>query len=543
MNKKYFSLTNVHTVFFLAALISLPMLFQYLPTHDCATRYSPMAEAFAASDFNMAFHSRFLPLYPILTGSVCFLLKCSGYFACKLVCWLLFSFSIYPIYYIAIFVSNKKRIALTASYFFIFCYLLIKFIGGGTRANLKSFLIILIAWAFIGSWKYNKFKYLLWCSVFAALITLTRGDCALYAIFVLGTLIIKQMFSTKTKFIYKPIIAGILFLTIISPWLYFQYNNIGYPVPETRHGMILNKISEKIPAIKLLHNKNSKYDIATGEENPLNLINNVHTDSKVSQNQITIKKISTGYKSQDTPYQTFIKVIKSFFPFYLIFVVIGIIVKVRGKSWNKFDTILASMFVVHILFILLQLYIANNTLYGSQRYIQTTIPLYLVWGAIGFLYLYENLKDLWKGRFKYIIFIACSVAIIILCQQGYKKILRENITKMEETKDLRKISKIISAQNLPHISGKKTALKCNFNVSPIILTEENAIGYYSKCKVISLDYAQQHAEATNKLIADGVINFIVIRRKYTKHFPTLSNKSKTKELYKGIGYTLWMTNR
>ncbi len=351
------------------------------------------------------------------------------------------------------------------------------------------------------------------------------------------------MFSAKIKFIYKPILAGVLFLAILFPWLCFQYNNIGYPVPETRHGMILDKISEEIPAIKLLHNRDSKYDIITGKTNPLNVTNNIHLDSKASINQIAIAKISTGYTSKDTPYQKFIKFIKCFFPFYAIFAVIGIIVRVREKSWNKFDTILAAMFLGHTLSIFAQVFIADNKLYASQRYIQTALPLYLIWVAAGFLYLYKNLKDLWKGRFKYLIFIACFAAVVVLCQQGYKKILRENITRRAGTKDLKEISKIIKEQNLPHISGKNTAMGCNFHISPIIITGEYSIGYYSRCKVISLKYAQQNAEATNKLIADGVIHFIAMRRKYIKHFPALSNKSQTKELYKGERYTLWMTNR
>jgi len=544
MTKNFFSLTNVNTIFFLAALISLPMLFQYVPANDCAARYAPMAEAFATGDFNMAFHSRFLPLYTILTGSVCFLFKCSGYFACKFVCYMLFSFSVYPIFYTVKFISNKKKLPLISAYLLIFCYPLIAFIGGGTRANLKSFLITCIAWAFIGSWKHGKLKYLLCCSVFAALLTLTRGDSALYAILVLGTLLIKEIFSNKVKYIYKPFLAGMLFLAILSPWLYFQYNNIGYPVPETRHGMLLNKMSEKFPAIKLLHNKNSKYDIVTGNIKPLHKKNHISSDSKISTIHIANAKISavqSYHNTKNTIGQFFQKLAKGFFPAYLFFAIIGIIVRFRDKSWGKFDTILLSMFLGHNLLIILQVLITNGRLYVSMRYILPAVPLYFIWITTALLFIYKKFKNFREGKFKYVLFLVCLVAIVILLQQGYKKTLRENVTRRTWTKDLKEISKIINTQKLFHLSGEHTTIDCNFNLSPIIMTNEPAIGYYSKCKVTSLKCAQQNAEATNKLIADGVIHFIAIRLKYAKGFSALNNKLQAKEIYRGKRYTLWMT--
>ncbi len=541
MNKKYSFLTNVHVVFFLAALVGLPLLFQYNPTNDCAMRYAPMAEAFSVGDFNMAFHSRFLPLYTILTGSVCFLLKCSGYFACKFVCWLAFSLSVYPLFYSVKLVSGKKTIALISSYLLVFCYPLIAFIGGGTRANLKSFLILCLAWAFLGSWKYDKLKYLLWAAVFAALLTLTRGDIALYAVIVIGTLIIKQMLSNKIKFIYRPVLAGLFFVAILFPWLCFQYNNIGYPVPETRHGMLLHKMSKKLLAITLLHNKDSKYDIVTGNANPIS-----GKSEEASVLQVQTRDIETlptlGYREDDdTLSQNFVKFLKGMFPFYMILAIIGIVLRVKEKSWNRFDTILLSLFLGHTVLVIAQVWIADHRLYVSQRYIQPTIPLYFIWVATALLYLYEKFKDIWNGRFKYLLFFTALVIIMVLLQQGYKDVIRENITRRAWTQDLKEISKIINKQNLLRIYGQHTALTCNFNVSPAIMTSETVIGYYSRCKVISLKSAQQNTGAINKLIAGGAIHFIAIRHKDADDFPALSNETQAKEVYRGKRYTLWIT--
>lgn len=542
MNKKYFFLTNVHAVFFLAALVGLPMLFQYAPTNDCAMRYAPIAEAFSSGDFSMAFHSRFLPLYPILTGSVCFLLKCSGYFACKLVCWLAFSFSVYPLFYLVKLVNDKKTVALVSSYLLIFCYPLISFIGGGTRANLKSFLIICLAWAFIGSWKYGKLKYLLWAAVFAALLTLTRGDVALYAVIVLGTLLTRQIFMGKVKFMYEPILAGLLSLSILFPWLCFQYNNIGYPVPETRHGMLLHKMSETIPAIKLLYNQDAKYDIVTGNANLFTRKIGKPSVSGIQAKAPVIKVLPVlrYHKDNDTLNQNIIKFFKALFPFYMIIAIAGIILRIKEKSWNRFETILLLLFLGHTLLVIAQVLIADHKLYVSQRYIQPTIPLYLIWGAVALLYIYKKFKDFWGGKFRYLLFFAGLVAIMILLQQGYKEVIRENIANRAQIKDFKKISKIINEQNLPHISGHNTALACNFNISPTIIMRETTIGYYSRCQVIALECAHQNMAVINKLIADGVIHFIVIPHKDAGGFPALNNKALTKELYRGKQYALWV---
>jgi hypothetical protein len=541
-NDQKSSLGNIHVLFFLAALLAFPMLFQYIPANDCAVRYAPMAEAFADGDFEMAFHSRFLPLYPILAGSVCFLFKCSGYFACKFVCWLLFSFSVYPLYYLVKLVCDQKKTALISSFLLLFCYPLLAFIGDGTRANLKTFLIICLAWAFTGGWKYGKFKYLLWCSVFAALLTLTRGDSALYAIAVLGVLIIKEISTNKLKFIYKPLIAGALFLLILSPWLYFQYNNIGYPVPETRHGMILNKMSSAIPALELLHNRESKYNISTGKINSREQEKDDSSGARTSNAQIDAGKplLASHPADEDSLEQRFLKFLKCFFPFYMIFAVIGIVLRLKEKSWNKLESILLALFLGHTFLMIAQVFIADHKFYVSRRYILSTIPLYFMWTAAAFLYIYEKFKDLWRGRFKYLLLAASLITAAILYQQGTKQLFRENCSRRDYTKEQEEISEIINDQNLSRISGRNTALVCNFTLSPIIITDEAAIGYYSKCKVIMLKDAEQNIKTVNKLIKEGNIHFIAIRHRYAKDFAVL-NESQCKKLYEGRIYSLWQS--
>lgn len=71
------------------ALLAFPPVFGW----DVLVRYAPMAEAFAAGDWADAFHSRFCPLYPVMTGSLVKILGCSGLVACQITAILFWGFS------------------------------------------------------------------------------------------------------------------------------------------------------------------------------------------------------------------------------------------------------------------------------------------------------------------------------------------------------------------------------------------------------------------------------------------------------------------
>eukprot|EP00831_Metopus_contortus_P036550 TRINITY_DN28900_c1_g1_i1.p1 TRINITY_DN28900_c1_g1~~TRINITY_DN28900_c1_g1_i1.p1 ORF type:complete len:191 (+),score=12.49 TRINITY_DN28900_c1_g1_i1:264-836(+) len=153
---------NVHVVFVITALLALPMLLHCSPEDDCSSRYAYMAEAFAQGDFLRAFHSRFLPLFPVLTGVMAYIFPINGFFACKFINWLCFALSVYPLYYCVMTVLGSRRTALLASSLVVFCYPLLSLIGDGNRDSVKSFLIIVAAWALVRLLASGHWKYLIW---------------------------------------------------------------------------------------------------------------------------------------------------------------------------------------------------------------------------------------------------------------------------------------------------------------------------------------------------------------------------------------------
>jgi hypothetical protein len=249
---------NIHIIAVIAAFMALPLLFQYMPSVDCATRYAPMAKAFANGNITQAFHSRFLPLFPILTGSVTFILGCSGYFACKFICWMLFWLSVYPVYYIALTLGQSKRLARYSGLLMAFCYPLMALIGEGTRANLKSFLLLYLSLAILKYWQNKQSRYLFFSIFVAACLSLTRGDAILYVVLVLSIVMINFILYHKMKLYYQPLLACLLFSSLLAPWLYWQYHTIGYPVIETRHALLLDKLAKSYPIIKSIHHVRSK---------------------------------------------------------------------------------------------------------------------------------------------------------------------------------------------------------------------------------------------------------------------------------------------
>ena len=544
MFRRFFSFDNVHTIVLLTALLSLPMLFQFIPEDDCASRYAPMAEAFADGNLDLALHSRFLPLYAILTGTACLVLNCSGYFACKLVCWILFSLSVYPVYHITKMVIGKEKIAVIAAYLMIFCYPLMSFIGYGVRDGLKSFSIVVLAWASIGAWKCGKFRYLLGCSVAAAALTLTRGDGTLFAIIVLAAIIVKEIVSGERKRVCQALLTGLLYLALLSPWLYFQYRNIGYPVPETRHAMILNSLKKHLPIIALLHNENSRYNLNPVCSSSVTATVTATVQQQRSQEIRTAQMFSildSDYHQKKNPVSTFFKgLLKGIYPFYAVAALIAIIWRVRRKSWTRLETVLISLFLLHTLAIIAQIMIAEHKLYISSRYLLSAVPLYFPWSAAAFAGVYDEFKGQWRGRMRYLLLSAGAIAAVISYQQGIKQIISENfMAKRHEVEDLKTMIKLINAQNQPRINGVPTPFECHFYASPNIIADQVSLEYYAQCNSILPAGAKQHPGMVDALLKTGKIQFIALRKKNIKYYPHLKTYVPKVLLYQGKEYVLW----
>ena len=148
-------LSHRKEILFAASMLVLLALIEcvYLkdiPYRDVAHRYIPMAEAFAAGDFQFAFHPRIPPLQPLCGGIVA---KCSGvdaYLGLKIasaiwhlaggvLIWLLFR-TVYP---------DDRRTALFGTLLYGFFPYMFHMAYSGMRESAKCTVLILLALALV----------------------------------------------------------------------------------------------------------------------------------------------------------------------------------------------------------------------------------------------------------------------------------------------------------------------------------------------------------------------------------------------------------
>jgi asparagine N-glycosylation enzyme membrane subunit Stt3 len=79
---------------------TLSVLFYPVENPDSAARYALMAEAFARGDWYESFHPRFCVLFQVLTGSLTWLLGCSGQVSCQIISSTFMGLSVIPYWYV-----------------------------------------------------------------------------------------------------------------------------------------------------------------------------------------------------------------------------------------------------------------------------------------------------------------------------------------------------------------------------------------------------------------------------------------------------------
>ena len=79
---------------------TLSVLFYPVENPDCAARYALMADAFARGDWYESFHPRFCILFQVLTGSLTWLLGCSGQVSCQIISATFMGLSVIPYWYV-----------------------------------------------------------------------------------------------------------------------------------------------------------------------------------------------------------------------------------------------------------------------------------------------------------------------------------------------------------------------------------------------------------------------------------------------------------
>ncbi|MBR2364320.1 MAG: glycosyltransferase [Lentisphaeria bacterium] len=249
--------------FVLIWFLALPVfLMPDLPARDVVNRYAPMAEAFAAGDWSFAFHPRIPPLLPVCAGIITKIFSCEAFAALKLASCLFFSMGVFPLWW-----GCRKMYGMNIALLSILLYsanaslLRITFSALRESGNIFGLLLLFCASAFLKENRKSTSGLFFFVSgIFLLLVN--RGDTALFVFLSMCIFFIWDI--VKNHIPWRTFFTGALILLLLSPLLLYNYNKIGYFVPEIRHGILLEKLIEKYSFFDFLYNDNAEIRLKGG---------------------------------------------------------------------------------------------------------------------------------------------------------------------------------------------------------------------------------------------------------------------------------------
>jgi 4-amino-4-deoxy-L-arabinose transferase-like glycosyltransferase len=373
----------------IAFILCLPMLlWDEYPARDVIDRYAPMAEAFGQADWAKAFHPRVPPLLPVTAGIFSWLFDLTGAMACKIVSALFFALTVIPLTALMSKIFNF-RYALWSGAMYILCSRLMRIAGMGVRDTAKCFFLVLATYGLVCFFQKYNWKGVIYCSLGCVGLTLNRGDSLLFALLFLLVLGLIELCKQKV-FPYKALIAVIVFIFMLTPWVGYEYKETGWPVTEIRHAILLNKIF-KTEKSAFVAPKMSFAKAAPQIESP-------KKEEKRKSNRSFLKNL-----------------LKGFYPQYLIFIIPVLFFRIKRKIFSPEEIILLSVVLIHAIGMIAQIAVADKQLFIYKRYLIVATPLMFGWAAIGLRWLYENskkylpIKHRWLANFALVIMVFISV--------------------------------------------------------------------------------------------------------------------------------------
>ena len=396
-----------YTILFAVAAfcLCLPMiLFDNAPVSDVATRYAPMTEAFARGDWQHAFHPRIPPLFSTISGIFAYLFCMSGTAACELVGALFFTLTVFPLMALMRKVYNQKY-AMWTILMFICCSRLLRIAGMGLRDSAKCFFIVLAAYGLICFFRKYNWKGAIYCSLACVGLALTRGDSLLFALLFLAAIGAIELFKQK-RFPNKTICAGLIFVVMVSPWAYYEYQQTKWPVMELRQATILDNtfntesINFSIPVANINPQKNSPRAIKKAKR---------------------IKKVSSRTK------EFWENLFKGLCPQYLLFIIPVLFYRIKKKILGPEELILLLAALIHTVGMIGQIAIADKQLCIYKRYLIVATPLTFGWAAIGLRWLFDNVKRHLHRRFRWMPKALLIFGIIFFIFNAWSRVRKDRI--------------------------------------------------------------------------------------------------------------------
>jgi 4-amino-4-deoxy-L-arabinose transferase-like glycosyltransferase len=562
-------------LFLFAIILCLPLIWlDDIPSRDVAHRYAPMAEAFARGDWEYAFHPRVSMLLPTLAGITAFLTNCNGFTACKLISVSFFALTVFPLYGIMRQVFDK-RTAITTTLMMIFCSHIMRLAYSGLRDTAKGFTFVLAIYGLIQLYRNrNALTGYLTCIIGGALLIISRGDCLLYAIFIIVTAFCMELYS-KNRFHWpwRATCGSLLALALITPALFYNYKTIGYPVPEVRVGIIMSRMLpfvyneqatlqlSKAGAQKVKHQQIKSKQPKSNSPKRLPATPALYTDphinhaldnvqgstSTTTKNilPITLKKLQRNNRqlikqtrrrqklSITGVIMTFISsLIKGFYPYFFLMAIPVIFLRIHYKKWQKEETILLIAVMGHALLLIAQIAIFDHKLYVSRRYLLPVSPLAFGWSAIFIIWIWTYLNKL-VPRYanRYTAWIIASLLAALLYLDGAVPAIK-NYTNRQKKRE-RRATMALAAWIKNDYQGERTINRTKVwksylsNQRPLVISPElRVLGYMTG--------------GQNLLKSNNIPDYVIIKTTSNNISTSIINAEQGKTFkFDEQRYTIW----
>ncbi|MBR2906162.1 MAG: glycosyltransferase family 39 protein [Lentisphaeria bacterium] len=372
----------------LLLLAYVPLLFiSQWPGRDLAGRYAPMAEAFAAGDFQYAFHPRCQILHTSVAGITAFLTSCSGYLACKLTSYLFYIFSFFPLYGMA-----KKLFSVPVArgtiLLFACCAPVVNLLAvAGERDSAKMFVQLLMAYSLVSLFtEREKLRYYILLGIAGGLAICTRSDLLLI---VAAFLFLCGIFERyRYCFVWRTLTAVSMTVAVSSLELAANSYSANLIIPGSRFYGLIRALFQTEPSWSIWY----FYICIPGAVLFLFFVYVTHFLMMKKAGRIFLAAagilsaagmiagtVYLSFKPESNMKDYIPSVVEGFSPVLLPIAVLGILFRKLTKQWTKAELLLIVLFLIFDFSVLIQIAITDKRLFLSPRYIIPALPLLLPW--------------------------------------------------------------------------------------------------------------------------------------------------------------------
>ena len=397
-------------LFFLAALLlAIPLAyFADMPERDIATRYAPMAEAFATGKWAYAFHPRIPMLYPALCGMLVWLGGITGFTAAKILSVACFAASVFPLFSVMKRIFGEKT-ATGAILVYIVNPFMLRLAGTGLRENMKCLLLILIVHAvFLIREDPDLFARYLSLGLAAGIVMITRSEMILFC----GLVLFGVMFwearwclnsvrdgfeGDPVKKKYVPVPYRSLAGTLLAAGLVFfpaviNHAVFGLATPEIRYLQIFEKMFGREPTLfeAAMIAGLTPFAMAAAAK----LLARVLAGKSLKLFLTVCGGIFAAglaflfvrqmlWADSEVMKEFFLTFERAFDPLWTAPALIGVAFRLRNHVFSSGEKLLLAFITVHTSVIAAQLLFYDRTLTFSVRYLLPVSPLGFGWTFCG----------------------------------------------------------------------------------------------------------------------------------------------------------------